>query len=466
MGSSSSKTVSKETPEQRQERFIRQQGVLIPPVFAVVNNQDKSGSKAASLLQHRLSPISAYDRLPISPSLVEYLCVSHVGHGLLHDFMTPGMWVLAGNSSANNNGSSTTVRASLPLQATSSGGRISFGSTAGSSQVELCAGTEGPMHLFATHQVTPQSFLVGNVNTHGAGYVGGQLGFSFAKSSSSNAAAKVSIDDQEYDDWNHLDNSNSLDDRIQVQLGSWVPLRWKSQKSTPYPTRQRNNHNTNWPKVVHGCLSIDMLGSTTALETKFNTQTLETQVSKYFSMQLDGGSNNHNNNTTPPLWLTMTSTPQTATIHVSQLLTLDRLNFNVLDTRAPRVRNTVGWTVQLETKPNDASSSLSVAGVWQCNRAVAVKVVGTSQSSSSSAQQQQPNNYSMTYGLLMKRWKQPRMTCSLLGRFDFQTKKSTFLGIGLEVETDALGGDDSLYAPGGESAQVPDDTPETKASLG
>lgn len=528
MGASTSKPRREENPEQRRQREIQRYGVLIPPVFAVAtgsnsnkNNGDPSKNSDQTIAQIQQqpnicrsnTPLSAHDRLPLSLSLVDYLSVTHFGHGLLHDFMTPGMWILAGGVDANRT-AITTVRASLPLTP-GGGGQMSFASspTSANSRIELCAGTEGPMHLFATHQLFPKGFIFANTNSSGTGYIGGQIGISMDRT-------KPIVEPDE----NYLgpclteeQDQGPSNNAIYVQLGSWIPLQWnsgsKATRSTQMqqqpPKQQQDSFAKStlpdWmkqsPQHVHGYISVDMLGSTTALETRLNTDSLETEVSKYFSIRLDGpsaggggddrGGFDHNNmsnssSSSPPLWLTMTSNSDSSVINISQLLSFDRINLNPLDMRAPKVRNAFGWAVQVEKpSPNSRSeydstpSQVSVAAAWQYNRNLAFKLIGTTSettSPGSSAGDTSINrNYTCTLGVLLKRWKQPRITCSLLGRYDFKTQKSSFVGIGLELETDAstlmgqmgtaAGGVENYYTTPG--AQVSDHgTPATKATMG
>ena len=520
MGSSASKTNSQETPDQRRRRDIQRYGVLIPPVFVVSSSGNNNSTSfrtsdrispcqeegQSQELHHRdTASLSAHDRLPLSPSLVEYLTVTHFGHALLKDFMTPGMWILAGGTDASQT-ATTTVRASLPITSTQS--HVSFASlpVSKNSRVEVCAGTDGPMHLFATHQVFPRCFIFANTNSCGNGYVGAQVGMSIDRTKRSRAFDTDELLGNSADDDNDLwDSSTEMDstmDAINVQIGSWVPLQWNKKIMTPkelavrpqYQPQSSKNAFTaalpNWmqsPQHVHGFLSIDMLGSTTAVETKWNTGTFETEVAKYFFIRLDGpvGGGDDSAATSPPLWLTMTSNPKSSAINISQLLSFDRINLNPLDTRAPKVRNTFGWTVQVE-KParNDCDSlevlpsQVSVAAAWQYNRVLAFKLVGTSAPNNICATLGEGNgssrNYACTLGVLLKRWKQPRLTCSFLGRFDFQTQTSSFVGVGLELETDTstlLGqmgtGDHANFFYTPPAVQVSDKgIPETKISLG
>ena len=474
MGSSQSKP--KPNPPSRRE-LIQEKGVLIPPLFAIAGNHANSSNNHDGLT-NRLSPsssscaLSVLDRLPLTPSLVDYLTATHLGQGILLDSMTPGIWVSAGGTDITT----TTIRASLPQS--NAGGRISFASAHpdGGARVELQAGTRGPMHLMASYPLIPNhGLLYAHVTTGGTGHVGGQVGITVNRTTT---ASSGSDDDDSDDDpiiaWDKEDEEDY--NKIRFQVGSWVPLQANLKRKKKNAIDNNSNNVTNFfkpPEHVHGFVSVDMLGSTTVVETKCNLDTLENQVSKYFSMRLYGGEQRQqtdDNNATmpspksPPLWLTMTSTPQTSTINVSQLLTFDRINLNIADTRAPYVRNTFGWSVQLERPNNDDDdlpSQFSLAAVWQVNRGLGFKIVGTSNPTT--------NAHSVTYAVLLKRWKQPRVACSILGRSDFATGKHGFLGIGLELETDAsslLGGqEEQFYTP--QSAQVSnDDVPETKASLG
>jgi hypothetical protein len=182
-----------------------------------------------------------------------------------------------------------------------------------------------------------------------------------------------------------------------------------------------------------------------------------------------------------------------SSLSVSQVLHLDRYQINPLEDRAPKIRNTLGWTIRLERVAPASSSSflshdeaysattttttdpappatttrLAVGGAWQINRAVAVKAVA--------------NPDAFTAALILRRWKEPRVTCSLLFRnqlshdgFGSSSASSSswmprFAGIGLQVETG-----DQLYQGGkyhyADQRKVPfgasgESSPETKATL-
>jgi hypothetical protein len=319
--------------------------------------------------------------------------------------------------------------------------------------------------------------MFGNINTDGTGYVGGQLRMSFFRENQQKEPMMLY-------DWQEkvafcVEMEEDPNNKIDVQVGSWIPL--QVQKTKPVTSVGKNNEtftdNTTLtdrllrrPQEVNGYFAINMLGSTTAVETKWNTNTDELETKKYFSMRLHGGGSMDNNgitasnNNSPPMWLTMTSTPQSSTINISQILSFDRYQTNVIEDRAPYVRNTLAWSVQVEN-PNARSSisnesMISAAIAWQCNRGLALKLTGFSQP--------QKQKYQFNSAILLKRWKQPRLTCSILHRFDFASKQFSFLGLGLELDTDAssiLFGNHYYATSHDSSYHVPSEVPETKAAL-
>jgi hypothetical protein len=173
----------------------------------------------------------------------------------------------------------------------------------------------------------------------------------------------------------------------------------------------------------------------------------------------------------------MISKPESTTINISQILSFDRINMNVTDLKAPLVRNTLGWSFQVEkynttsnaenttiastnTTNNSNDSAISAGVVWQANRGVALKVVGMSNP--------HRNQHDCTYGIILKRWKQPRMTCSIMNRFDFTKQQFTCMGVGLEMDTDAssvLFGEDYYRTGQSGSYHMSSDVPETRAAL-
>jgi hypothetical protein len=186
----------------------------------------------------------------------------------------------------------------------------------------------------------------------------------------------------------------------------------------------------------------------------------------------DDGDNTNNDillssSSMAPVQLSLEVTPTVSAVAITQRLVFDRVSFNVFDDRAPRVQQTAGWTLRMEQpssssslqgggsggssdnhETTDAISSttttttttttnrprITLAGAWQLNRALAIK--GKLQ-----------DDQSLTLALIMKRWKHPRVTCSVLGHYHWPTRQATWLGVGLEVESGRL----AYPAPSGSS---------------
>jgi len=161
----------------------------------------------------------------------------------------------------------------------------------------------------------------------------------------------------------------------------------------------------------------------------------------------------------PPLWLTLkqeTSSSSSAppsssiplwTLNLSQIITWDRSHWNPLDDRAPYIRQTLGWVVQVEqqpssstssstTHPSSSSSSSSInttattggilwsAGVtMQWNRHLATKFLW------------KDNGKTWNTNILFKQWKEPSVTLCLLHSLDLPTGKTMGWGLGFEIQT-------------------------------
>ena len=153
----------------------------------------------------------------------------------------------------------------------------------------------------------------------------------------------------------------------------------------------------------------------------------------------------------PPIWLTLKQTkirgqqtPQW-TLNLSQILTFDRTSLYILEDRAPNIRNHYGWSIQIENNNtnNDTTTTTttttgipkwSIGGSIQLNRNVAAKLV-------------MENGTSVRTNLILKRWKQPRTTLSILNHMDMSTGRWSFLGCGIEIETLTAASD--LFGPSG-----------------
>ncbi|KAI2509640.1 hypothetical protein MHU86_4760 [Fragilaria crotonensis] len=104
----------------------------------------------------------------------------------------------------------------------------------------------------------------------------------------------------------------------------------------------------------------------------------------------------------PPLTVTLTRSPHASSLGFSQTIQWDRWVLNPVEVTCPKIRNTLCWTVELETtkqRGNDANkdsrTSVPKAGmVWQFNRGIAFKVVA---------------HPKLTGAIIVKRWKQPKL---------------------------------------------------------
>jgi hypothetical protein len=146
------------------------------------------------------------------------------------------------------------------------------------------------------------------------------------------------------------------------------------------------------------------------------------------------------------LWLTLKQSTTRGhasphyTLNLSQILSFDRKCWNILEERAPFIRNHIGWTFQIqqqqqqqqklyqpEQQDHSSTASWSFATNWQINRHVAIKAV-----------LDHSGNYLRT-NVIFKTWQQPRMTLSILHGIDLTNNGGTWkwLGCGWELETTA-----------------------------
>lgn len=263
-----------------------------------------------------------------------------------------------------------------------------------------------------------------------------------------------------------LDTMNRED--INIKIGTWIPLQIKQQQ------------NQISKRYMNGYAAVNMLGATAAIHTAMsipsslsnstNIDELDIRTRKYFSINI-------NDIDRPPLQITLehdrmnhtTTTNNTTTIanynnsnirlidqshiSISQVFTFDRNQYNPIDQSIPKVRNTIAWTARLsstqyapittllsstndddlylndyssfdsstknENNNNNNPSSLnspyrrinemSLGMAWQINRSVAFKCIIC------------PQQNALTTAIILKRWKQPRITCSFIKTWNITT---------------------------------------------
>ncbi len=177
-----------------------------------------------------------------------------------------------------------------------------------------------------------------------------------------------------------------------------------------------------------------------------------TNTDTLLSLNLNGGNDDEDATTTttvpPPLWLTLQQTkgyttpnsPSSFAITLSQVVTFDREIWNILEDRAPKVRNHLGLVCQIQRNQTSDSSSesvLSVGASAQFNRNLATKALFESKLTSADAAESSkspPPSAALKLAVVLKRWLEPQASLSVIQKVDLLTGKWSFLGIGLEIE--------------------------------
>jgi len=181
-----------------------------------------------------------------------------------------------------------------------------------------------------------------------------------------------------------------------------------------------------------------------------------TATDTLLSLNLNAGESENAAPKPPPLWLTLKQTkgythgaPSSFSLNLSQVVTFDREIWNILEDRAPKVRNHIGWVCQIErflnteeSKESEASSSvLSMGASAQLNRNLAGKVILESKLGSNSSSTTETSSSiasspsaALKFAFVFKRWLEPQASLSVIQKVDLLSGKWSFLGVGLEIE--------------------------------
>lgn len=413
MGSSQSRP----EPSISREKEIEKNGVLIPPVFGLPN------------LQLPLC-LSIRGRLPtVYPSMIEILRQTDPSMRILQDHMKTGIWIEA------NSPSGSLVNATIKPENATATGRIDVAFPIGDHSLEISGGTDHSPAMKCHLNWKNKAWLVAQTDAEGKSWCGANITHQFVPS------------------------NGDPDNSIHVQLGSWMT-------GARMKRRQQGQSELLIPQTVNGYAIADYLGATAAVEGTFPLQKDSkgalycdygrARTRSYLSINLS----DQKNASTPPLQLTLERSESAtgqglaeSSIGLSQVFSVDRPHINPIEHRAPKVRNTLGWAVRME-RDSQEGARISLGLAWQINRAVAVKTAI------------QPDN--LTTALLLKRWEQPRILCSLLHRYNWKDQSKGFFGVGLEVETSPIRTSKAFYYPDKLNVfPVPSeqDVPETKATL-
>jgi len=394
MGNASSQT----DQERRQEEARKKFGVLIPPSFIVVDTSSDSDATLPISCQTRLKSLTA-------PNVLNDLWTMNQGRQLLETYMTPGATlsvptatqgqILVALNTNEINDTSSFLWAEQPLS--------------DNTRIELLVPTvDSPnFHMRYKKSVNENTFwsVRGQMNTQQKGWVESRV-----KSTYDNLDMLFSVSSS-LPSLNDPATKNDVMDQVL--------------------------------KSIHLQAGAEYKDSLIAVQGVLDQNQLPTLTASMVSLNLNHQANDDGNSSltsdvkarVPPLWLTLKQIKPPGedttkwTLNLSQILTFDRYVWNVLEERAPKVRQTLGWSLQMDTTTATGESTpetkWSVGTTWQVNRGLAFKSVMTTSNTSPLA---------INYGIIMKRWMQPRATLSILSQFEFATKKSSFLGFGLELE--------------------------------
>jgi hypothetical protein len=378
--------------EKEQESIRRQYGVLVPPSFI-----DSSSSSSASTLPSRLT----------SPNILEALWTMNQGRQLIETYMNPG------------------VTLSVPT------------ATQGQILVALKTTTDSvpSSFLWAEQPISEQVKVELLVPTGGSSNF--QLGYRHKFSPKSSSF------------W-------SLKSQINTKQQGWVEGRCKSSfqdlellfSISSYFSSSTKKYSLLDPKTAQLQAAAEYQQSLMAMCGALDENNLPILQSSLISLNLNHQPNINLGETNdeqsvsqapPPLWLTLKQNrlpdaiSKSWVLNLSQMLTFDRSVWNILEERAPKVRQTLGWALQIETmplldaqnNPDTTDTKWSMGATWQINRGMALKGIVSSCKSAPLL---------LEYGMILKRWKQPRATLSILNQFDLDKRSHSFIGFGLELQ--------------------------------
>lgn len=414
MGNAESHSLSAEEKARRQQ--LERMGVLIPPSFGVGN--DALPPSAVAVRGPTPSYLKALER--------DLLCCR-----ILNEHMSSGLWVSAATPAQ---ASVLALFAVTEVGSAAAGtGMLSASQKFSQGHADIRAYTTGSAFTHAKYSPLPGAGVHGVVNASGGGWIGGQVSpLSWwrrrkAKQTQTYYRNNPFIEEEEKAMASNTVQALDLGSSLQFQSPSNVP-------DLLYITVTE----------VTAYVSMDVISKCTiAVEATVPIKSLEPQFAYHVSCDL-------NSEDGPPLVISMQSSPARSSISLSQVLTFDRHVLNAFETRCPKIRNTLAWAVQME-KEKRGEAQLMAGLAWQINRAVAVKMLAN------------PSNGGITAGLLLKRWRQPRVLCSLLVGIGQGQKPK--LGLGLELETGPQQSQDYYNDKQGGFGHVEEGAPETRPTL-
>lgn len=388
-------------------------GVLVPPSFGVVGTPSQKGLGPSLPIHHRLMQASRDEPL----SYFTYLQETDLSTILIKDHMQTGVWI------APQAGTNTSARISVYSEKPQRRGDektheghlfLEHKVHPATIQVRAPSGNGSPAASCSIQALPCLCFFAGST-PNGKNWAGTHFDHTFHLSS-----AADSVDT--HPDRGMFENYEGLDtmcrNTVNAKLGAWTPL---------YFRKNRGVGGEN-PLSIHGYAAVNALGATAAVHGALHQGSAAPTIRSYLSVNLSDADR-------PPLQVTLSQMGTTSSIALTQVVSFDRIQFNVMEDRAPFVRNTAAWTVRMENDRSIAetptSAKLEVAGAWQVNRALALKAVYDKWGV-------------LTTAVMFKRWHYPRVTCSLLHRWEGAGPVGRW-GFGIELETGGIEGDPSAY---------------------
>ena len=495
-------TLQRPSPEEEKKRKrLESYGVLIPPSFGV---GCESSLPPSVTIRDIIHPEDDSTTL-LSPLFFRSENLASVADRILYQHMTPGLWIQAmtpkgsvwaasgpifpsasfSSSSAYHQAGGPSVLAAVHSITPTTQLRLGTSSSTSSSTTGF-DGNKNATHATLTCNLDPiqlhaQLVSSNNNNNMPSAWVGGSWEATKVLELISSGDAKDNNNDGVAYYRNAPTTTTSTTTREKPPQRLWLGSRlfFPSFQSSLYSTKGAISSMV--PKAttmeLDGVLQAE--GAEISVQTKLPLDTLEPQTSYHVSCNLSFDDNDDNDDellSSPPLWVHLDKTPCSTRMSLSQTLTLDRSVMNPLEERCPKIRNTLGWTVQLlhehngddDSNPQSKRPLFQASVVHQINRNVAWKVVMGSSSSSASTTNSSSGAPNITGALLLKRWKQPRVMCSVL----WDLSSNSFQGIGIEVETgynDKSSSSSKNYNNGNSPDRIPrrvdSNTPETRATL-
>jgi hypothetical protein len=486
-----------ETAQQAQERIARETGILIPPSFINCTSTTVLPISSQALLKASQA---------VTPSLLNYVWATSVGTRLLNDYMKAGISVqiptrltLSANDDVHHPNHSM-IKNQILLNLSPNGAPQQAQNLYYSNPYMILTAQQA-MGVFQFQFVVPTT----NITPTNAAEIPPSLQVSAVSPSSRfGFNANIPLFDTRSGEtnsdhitdaaggWWQVQYKDRIGDGFDIMASSWMTLNHfkhalsDATASSTITTAGAATRSRITPlPQLHVQLGVDYQESLVAVQTR-----IPLPASSVSALQLPNIESlvsinlNHRPAATdtistsaampppllPPLWLSLKQshndsytwpTSSLWTLNLSQIVFLDQMHINPFEDRAPHIRRTLGWVVQVEQQaqqpartPNGAigaesppSNPFSSILTWsagasvQWNRHLATKFVWNN-STSNATGTPSPLLHS---SIIWKTWKEPALTLSLLHSWDVGLGKSRGWGVGFELQAASSSTDDTRH---------------------